>query len=194
MKFQDLRKIKRLYFGYEDISRALGITGASARVTANRYVGQGGILVRVKRNIYVLRERWNVLEKEEKFILANLIQVPSYISLMTAMEYYGVTTQVQRDFIESVAVKRSKETAVDGTVFNFSKIDKRLYFAFKREKGFFIAEPEKAFLDSLYLMSLNRYSFDMTSIDRDKLDMDKLRKTVKKYPQRTQRTLEKWMT
>ncbi len=193
MKFQELKKIKRLYFGYEDISGALGITRASARVTANRYAEQG-ILVRVKRNIYVLREKWSVLDKEEKFMLANLIQVPSYISLMTAMEYYGITTQVQRDFIESVAVKRSKETAVDGTVFNFSKMDKKLYFAFKRVKGFFIAEPEKAFLDSLYLMSLKRYGFDMTSIERDKMDAGKLRRTVKKYPQRTQRMLKKWMT
>ena len=78
MKNIELSKINKLYFGYEEISRALGITLQSARVSANRYVNQG-LLIRIKRNIYVLKEKWRVLEREEKFTLANIIQVPSFI-------------------------------------------------------------------------------------------------------------------
>ena len=37
MKYIELKKIEKLCFGYEDISRALGISPASAKVTASRY-------------------------------------------------------------------------------------------------------------------------------------------------------------
>jgi hypothetical protein len=33
MKFIELKKIKKFCFGYEDISRALGISAASAKVS-----------------------------------------------------------------------------------------------------------------------------------------------------------------
>lgn len=190
MNYAKLREIKKLYFGYEEISKILGITPQSARVCGNRYVKQG-FLIRIKRNLYVLRERWETLEREEQFILANVAQVPSYISLMTAMGYYEVTTQIQREFIESVAIKRTAEIEVENTVFAYSKIDKNLYFDFSKKKGFFIASPEKAFLDSLYLSFLNRYSFDLTSIDFGKLDMSKIKRIAKRFPKKTQKILEK---
>ena len=94
MKFLELRTIRKLYFGYEEIARVLGISPASARVSASRYVRQG-LLVRVKRNMYVLREVWNTAGVAEKFLLVNMGQMPSYISLMTALEYYELTTQMQ---------------------------------------------------------------------------------------------------
>ena len=122
----------------------LGITLQSAKVTANRYI-KHGLLIRLKKNIYVLREKWTSIDREQEFILANIIQVPSYISLMTALDYYETTTQLQRDFIESVAVKRTKGAEIDLKFFNYTKINTDLYSGFSRTRGFFIAAPEKAF-------------------------------------------------
>jgi len=85
MKLSELQNIKKLYFGYEELARAFGISTASARVTASRYVSRG-LLVRIKRNVYVLREVWNTATKEDRFVMANLGQVPSYLSLMTALD------------------------------------------------------------------------------------------------------------
>lgn len=190
MNYQKLKKIKREYFGYEDIAAVLGISPGSAKVFANRYVKQS-FLVRVKRNLYVLRENWDAFTEEEKFGIANLIQVPSYISLMTALGYYDVTTQIQRDFIESVALKRTKTQEVGEAAFTFSKINKKYYFGFSRDKGFFIATPEKAFMDAVYLMSLKRYNFDLTSIDFGKLNMEKIKKMADIFPQKAKRILER---
>jgi len=191
MNYAKLKTIKKLYFGYDEIAGALGIDPASARVSANRYVRQG-FLVRLKRNIYVLRQRWETLSQEEIFRLANLIQVPSYISLMTALGYYEITTQIQRNFVESIAVKRTKEADVAGTTFRFTKINKNLYSGFVRKNGFFIASAEKAFLDAVYLMSLKRYGLDLTSIDFGKLDPAKLKAMAKVYPKKTRKALEKY--
>lgn len=190
MRQQELKSIDKAYFGYEEIARVLGITRASAKVSASRYVKQG-LLLRIKKNIYVLREAWDAAGLEEKFSLANMGQVPSYISLMTALGYYEITTQVQRDLFESVVVKRSKEINIEKTVLRYVKVNKALYFGFKKEKGFFIASPEKALLDAFYLMSYGRYALDISSLDRMKLDMGKIKQLSRTFPLRTRKLLKK---
>jgi len=191
MKFRELRTISKLYFGYEEIARVLEISPASARVSASRYVRQG-FLVRIKRNMYVLREVWNALGKAEKFLLVNMGQTPSYISLTTALEYYEITTQLQRDFFESVAVKRTKEIQVNGSVFRYSKIDGKLYFGFKKEKEFVIATPEKALVDAFYLMSYGRYALDVSALDSEKLNGDKIIRLSMEFPSKTKNMLKKY--
>lgn len=186
----NLNKISKPYFGYEEIARVRGISLASAKVTASRYVRQG-LLVRLKKNLYVLREVWNAASKEDKFRLANLGQSPSYISLMTALDYYEITTQVQRDFFESVAVRRTKEIQVNGFVFRYSKIDERLFIAFKKENGFFIARPEKALIDAFYLMSYGRYALDISALDADKLDRQLIKQISREFPLKTRKMLKK---
>jgi len=191
MKQLELNKIRKPYFGYEEIARVLGISKASAKVSASRYVRQG-ILLRIKRNIYVLREVWDAAGREEKFSLVNLGQVPSYISLMTALDYYEITSQVQRDLFESVAVKRTKEINLKGSVFRYVKINGALYFGFKKEKGFFIATPEKALLDAFYLMSYGRYALDISALDTMKLDKTEIKKLSREFPLKTQNMLRKY--
>jgi predicted transcriptional regulator of viral defense system len=181
MKLLQLRKIDKLYFGYEDIARALDISMSSARITAHRYVKQQ-VLIRVKRNIYVLKERWVGFDREQKFILANIIQTPSYISFLTALDYHEITTQIQQDFIESAVIKRTMSKEIDGTLFNYTRLRADAYGDFEKKQGFFIARPEKAFLDACYLMSLGRYKLDISSIDFSKLDIDKINHGVKSFP------------
>jgi predicted transcriptional regulator of viral defense system len=144
-----------------------------------------GLLVRIKRNIYVLSEAWNSASREDRFRLANIGETPSYISLMTALDYHGITTQMHRDFFESVAVQRTKRLSVEGVVFRYSKIAPDLYFGFERKDGFFIACPEKAFLDAVYLTSYGRYAFDLSSIETERVNRQKMEKLSHPYPQRT---------
>jgi predicted transcriptional regulator of viral defense system len=190
MRLLELRTIRKLYFGYEELARVLGISLASARISASRYVRQG-FLVRIKRNMYVLKEVWDAAGRSDKFLLMNVGQTPSYISLMTALDYHEITTQVQRDFFESVAVKRTKEIKVEGSVFRYSKIAGNLYFGFKKEKGFFIATPEKALIDAFYLMSYGRYALDISALDSDKLDRDEIMRLSNEFPLRTKTMLRK---
>lgn len=190
MKLQELRNLQELYFGHEELSRVLGITTASARVAACRYT-RLGLLIRLKRDMYMLREVWNAAGKEEKFRLANLGQTPSYISLTTALDYYEITTQLQQDFIESIAIKRTKEIRLNGHIFRYTKIAKDLYFGFKKVKNFFIATPEKALLDAFYLLSHARYQLDISAINPEKIDTEKLKHLSKSFPLKTQKILEK---
>ncbi|VEN72704.1 conserved hypothetical protein [Candidatus Desulfarcum epimagneticum] len=190
MKFFRLNEIKKLYFGYEDIAKALEIAPASARVAASRYVAQG-LLVRVKRNLYIIKDKWRRLDKESLFAVANLIRTPSYISFMTALERHEITTQMQRGFFESAASKRSGEVEIERVFFHFRKINPTLYFGFERvDGGFFIALPEKALLDAVYLKSMGRYDFDASSIDFSRFDPGVLNRFAEKFPERVRGMLK----
>jgi hypothetical protein len=66
-----------------------------------------------------------------------------------------------------------------------------LYSGFSRTRGFFIAAPEKAFLDAVYLMSFGRYSFDIPSIDFSKLNREKIKYMARLFPLKTQNLINK---
>jgi predicted transcriptional regulator of viral defense system len=189
MNIIKLRNISKLYFGYEELSRALDISRASARVTASRYVKMG-LLVRIKRNLYMLKETWDNSGPRERFMLANLGQTPSYISLLTALEFHNVSTQMQQNYIESIALQRSKSIAIERTLFRYSKIAKALYYGFSKQDDFFMASPEKALVDAVYLVSFGRYALDFSSIDDEKVNPYEIRKICEPYPHRTKKLLK----
>ncbi len=191
MKILKLNAIKKTFFGLQDISNVLGITYASSQVTAHRYV-QNGMLIRIKPNIFVLAEKWNNFSLEEKYQTANLLQVPSYVSLTTALEYYEITTQIQRDYIECIAIRRTFIKNINGLIIRFSKVSDKLYFGFEKKNNMYIAQPEKALLDSLYLASFGRYSLDIVAISENKFDQKILSKMVQAYPLRTKNLMRKY--
>ncbi len=71
MSLRRLRTIGSLYFTYRDVADLLKITPQSAVVACSRYV-RSGDLIRLKRNCYILREKWKGLKEDQLFVLANL--------------------------------------------------------------------------------------------------------------------------
>lgn len=177
-------------FTLEDVAQSLGIQTASARVLCSRYVRQG-MLVRLKNGFYTTAWKWENLNRQDFFKIANILQVPSYISLMSALAYYDVTSQVQKSYQESICLKRSIVYNVREAVFNYIKLQEQYYGNFIKTDGIFIASKEKAFMDAAYLYSFGKYRFDMDSLDMKKLDMKKLRNILKIYPQKTKETVHR---
>ena len=185
MRYLELKKLKeRLYFTVEEVQDVLGIATGSARNLCSRY-SQKGIFVRLKKNLYVLDEKWRNYTREDFYRISNVLQVPSYVSFMSALSFYEITTQVQRNFFENAALKRSVRFDIKGTAFNFYKLKKEYYFDFIRDKDIFIATKEKAFIDSIYLYSFGKYKIDLSSLDLDKLDKKRVAKIMKLYPLKT---------
>ncbi|NWF76214.1 MAG: hypothetical protein HXY53_06520 [Nitrospirae bacterium] len=185
MKYTELRKLKsKLFFTLEDLQDLLNIKKESARVLSTRYTKKG-IFIRLKKNFYVLRDAWEVFSNEDFLKLSNLLQVPSYVSFTTALSFYEITTQLQRNFFESVSVKRSIRLNINGTVFNYYKIQKKYFFSFMKERNIFIATKEKAFIDSVYLYSFGKYKMDFSAIDIARLDKKKIKELSVVYPEKT---------
>jgi predicted transcriptional regulator of viral defense system len=189
MPYYQLLKIEKPFFSLDDVAYTLGIQPASAAVLCSRYVKKG-LLVRLKRGLYARAEQLANFGQQDLFRLANFLQVPSYVSLTTALSYHGVTTQVQRDFFESISLKRTKKFEIAQFTFHYSKISLDLYKGFERVEDVFIALPEKALLDSLYLASLGRYSLDTSALDLTKVNGEVLENLSSLFPSRVRTFME----
>ena len=189
MSYERLLTIDKPFFTQYEIAYALGTKLASAEVLCSRYVKRG-LLIRLKRGFYARTETLNHLNTIDLFRIANFLQVPSYISLMSALSYYGITPQVQKGFFESISVKRTKTFEFGGLSFHYIKLRPDLYRNFIKRDGVFIALPEKAFLDILYLASLGRYSFDGSSLDLKIVNKGMLAEISALYPPKVRRYFE----
>ncbi|MGO9215921.1 MAG: type IV toxin-antitoxin system AbiEi family antitoxin domain-containing protein [Syntrophales bacterium] len=185
MNLPDLRELEnRLYFTAEDIASLLRIKSESAQVLCSRYVKRG-IFIRLKNNFYVMERNWNRYENDDFFRLANFLQVPSYISCVSALAFYGVTTQVPRSWYESVSLKRSIRYTLHGVTFHYFKMKSPYYFGFVKTGAAFIAQKEKAFVDACHLSAFGEYAADWSAMNMDSLDKVVIEELMKAFPDRT---------
>ena len=184
MRAFELNDIKKLIISIEDIAKALSINKESAKVTANRYV-KNGSLFRIKRDFYITSNNYEKLTEKDLFQIANSIQVPSYISLTSALTYYNISTQQLREIIESISTKKTNSIKLKEINFKFILVKKNFYTGFTLENDIFIALPEKALADAIYLSSLGRYNCDFNAIDFGKLNKSEIDKYIKNTNKKT---------
>jgi len=169
MKTDGLNKVDKLTLTIEEIAALLSIAKESAKVSASRYV-KSGLLTRLKNNLYITTDKFKRLSEEDLFKLANIIQVPSYISFTTALSYYNISSQQLQGVIESAALKRTKTLTAKNVRFDYILLKKEFYNNFILTNDFFTATPEKALADIIYLSSMNRYQCDFEAINFKKID------------------------
>lgn len=184
MNINKLNMNKEVILSIDNIAEILSISKESASVTANRYVKQK-LLLRIKKNLYITPVKFDNLIENEFFQLANYLQVPSYISLTSALSYYNISTQQLRGVIESVALKRTKSIKVKDIEFNYKLVKKNFYTGFIQEDNFFIALPEKALADAVYLSSMARYNADFDAMDFNKINKSKVNGYIEKTNKKT---------
>ncbi|HEX7561502.1 MAG TPA: hypothetical protein VF347_04845 [Candidatus Humimicrobiaceae bacterium] len=192
MKILSLTGIEKLYFSPVDIAETLGISGNSALVTCCRYV-KNGFLIRLKRNSYILRQKWDYITKEELFKIANMLQAPSYVSLSTSLSHNSTANKNHRDYIESISLKRTKSIKIEGVVFNYLKIKQDYYSPSQEKDSCRIASPEKSLLDILYLKYHGKYNIDISSFDLTKLNKKLLAEMSALYPEKIRKYFDKYI-
>lgn len=175
-----------LFFTTEDVAGYFGLTQASAYVLCHRQV-KNGAFIRLKKDFYVLGERWPYLDRQDFLVIANYLQVPSYISGSTALVYHQLTTQVSRGWYESVALKRSIQYAANDVTFSYFKLKKDYYFGFIKTGPFFMAVKEKALLDICHLGIHGHYAFDWSALDFERIDKGHLKTLMAPFPYRTRK-------
>lgn len=107
------------------------------------------------------------------FTIANSLVTPSYISFESALSFYGILAQFPYP-ITSATTKRSVVVDALGKEFQFTRLTPKFFFGFQNINRQLVAWPEKALIDSLYLMSkklrrLNLDELDLTLINRNRL-------------------------
>lgn len=114
-----------------------------------------GYLIRVKKGFYVFTEEF-FGKSYSHHIVANLLYGPSYISLESALSFYGLIPE-RVEMFTSITSQKNKNFNTPIGVFNYQHLSSHLYSsAFTLQKtfdgrSFLIASPEKALLDLLTL-------------------------------------------
>lgn len=125
---------------------------STVSVRLNKYV-RAGKLIRVHRGLYAKDRNY------EKFELATKIYTPSYISFETVLAKAGVVFQFYSQTF--VASYLTREITGDGKKYSFKRISDLILTnrtGIEAKNNYYIASPERAFLDIVYL---NRnYHFD----------------------------------
>lgn len=112
---------------------------------------QSDLLIRLKRGLYVVAPKLQnqPLSKE---LIANHLYGPSYVSLQTALSFYGLIPE-RVHVVSSMTIKRSRNFLTPLGDFNYVGISKE-YFAIgirqeivNNEYAYLIASPEKAMCD-----------------------------------------------
>lgn len=120
------------------------------------------LVVKLKKGLYLLGRHERKIHPSRAF-LANQLHSPSYVSLEYALNYYGVIPERVAD-VTSVTTKKTNTFKNEEGYFVYQHIKTEAYAGFKSYKDeegltFFMAQPEKAMVDFLYL-NLKRFDVD----------------------------------
>lgn len=107
----------------------------------------------LKRGTYYFIDRKSDISPQE---VSYLIYQPSYISLESALSYYGLIPEIIHS-ITAVTPKTNRRFSNDFGHFNYRHIKPSIFFGYQpietKYGQYLMAEPEKALLDYLYLNS-----------------------------------------
>ena len=134
------------------------------------------VLKKLERDKYILAET-----HVNSFQIANFLYEPSYISLFTALNFYGVVSQFPYE-ISSMTTKKPVTKLIDDIAYRYVRVKKNLFWGYELKEGFLIAEPEKALLDALYLMSKGLAVVHIDELDLSNLDKKRFNIYKKKFP------------
>ena len=183
---QTLQGLNRDYFTIADLEKITDLSKSSLKVSLSRLV-KNKVLVRLKRGVYVLK---NSLLNVEK--IANQLYYPSYLSFESALSYYGILSQIP--YTKTFATNNtSKRLMLGKTEIEFRKLKNSLFFGYLFKNGIYIAEPEKALLDQLYMVVNSRATINLKELDLSIIRFSVLKKYSKKFPKNVQRIVDKIM-
>lgn len=170
MRYLDLRgKIEENAFTFLDVIKYFPEESlATVRAQLSRFEKRG-LLKRIKRGFYCFDER-----QIDELVLANQLYQPSYVSLETALNFYGLIPDVSQ-MVTSVTLTTTKRVVTEFGSFSYTKIKPELFFGFRKLESsgrgvfFQIAEKEKALLDYFYTRQIKIIAdlrLDLRELDR----------------------------
>ena len=138
-------------------SSSLLMAGRQARANIQLQLarwGKAGKIIQLRRGLYVLSSPYRKVQPHP-FILANSIKKASYISLQSALSFYGMIPE-NVPSVTSVTTSRPEIINTAEGTFIFKHIKKSLFKGYCRTEVadrqlIFIATPEKSLLDLIYL-------------------------------------------
>ena len=161
-------------FSSADLQKILQVEDSNyGHVQATRLVKEG-VIERVRRGWYVLASN-----RPSDFELANVLYGPSYVSLDSALNFYGILVQSPQEII-SATTGLAKKLEAGGKHFSYVHLDQKYYSDYEKSGDFLIASPEKALIDAMFFVALGRGSLSVEELNLQSVDKAKVRQMASK--------------
>lgn len=147
---------------------------------------QTGLFTKLKRGMYCLKT-----DPPTEQEIANQLYRPSYLSFEYALAYYNILPEMVYT-LTSATTKSTRSFVLSDKTYSYTSIKAFAYTGYQlhivNDQRFLIAEPEKAFVDYLYLVVLGRRQAN-DRLDTSRLDAEKVRAYAKIFKRKRLLTL-----
>lgn len=171
-----LRKEKLPVVDVRLLKDLTGLTNQQSLASCLKSLVEHEILEKAEKGKYLVK---NNLEND--FLIANLLYKPSYISLETALNLYGILPQFPME-ISSITTKRKKSKNIGGKLYVYYHIDQKYFWGFEKRENALLALPEKALLDSIYLTSKGIKKISIEDLDLSTVNKKVFTSFAKDFP------------
>ena len=172
--YKKLIKSKKQVYRVSDLKKYLELKNDNSIYHAIKRLTKQEILERVANGVFCLKDN-----PASDFVIANNLYHPSYISLESALNYYGIVIQSPRT-IFSITTRRNKIQKYEDKEFIYFRTKQNYFFDYIKEKDFLIATPEKALIDTIFFTALGRAKTDLSELVLDIVNKKKLHKIKNK--------------
>jgi len=150
-----------------------------------RWVNKGHIY-QLRRGLYSIAPPYQKI-KPHPYLVANHLQKASYVSLESALAYYGLIPEVVNT-TTSVSTGRPERLETPLGIYEFRHLKTNLLFGYQMtnlgEQSALVATPEKALLDLIYLQSgccSTAYLNELRLQNTEQLDLVLIEKQSEKF-------------
>lgn len=170
-----LHQKKVTFFDVTDASKIFETKKVKTLYELLQRLEKEGVIQRIIKGRYHFS-----LREYNDFELANFLVNPSYISLESALSFYGILSQFPYT-VTSITPLKPRRITYQEKEYEFSHLESKYFFGFVKKDNFLIAKPEKALLDELYFMAKKLRRVHVTDLNFEPIDRKKFEELYKKY-------------
>ena len=165
---QILQASGKKIFTSADLQKILRVkTDTYSYIIAGRLVKEG-VLERILKGYYILTSN-----RPSNFEIANALYKPSYVSLASALSYYGILIQSPQQ-VTSITTKKATTIRNNNLTLSFTQINQKYFTDYQIVNDFLIATPEKALIDMMFMTALGRASLAIEELNWQTINKKKL--------------------
>ncbi|MFH1564536.1 MAG: hypothetical protein ABIC82_01670 [bacterium] len=175
---KSLGKTGKTFFSLNDLKKFYAGSKESLKTLLSSWTKKG-MIFNLGRGYYTFN-----LAAVDYLHLATMFDNSSYVSFEYALSYYNLIDQAP-SVVTLATKKRSKKIQMANWTFEYSRLRDDLFFGYELKNKIYIAAPEKALADLLYLISRGKRLVELDTLDISKINKKKLNSILKKFPKYT---------
>lgn len=166
---QLLQQTGKRIFTLSDLRNLFGTVSPNSFKDQIQTLVRATVLERIIKGYYVLSS-----DRPTDFELANVLYRPSYVSLESALNYYGILIQAPQE-VTSITTKLATAIEANGKRYSYAHLDSKYFSGYQKVDNFLIATPEKALVDTLYFAALGKASCSLEELNLAMINRTKVK-------------------